>query len=310
MTRAAVTLCAPLLALALTATPARAATVPLRPGEPPLPPDLAALAQKMEAVRVISERFRLRTSITASGAHLPREAEAFQKLFDTDLSGEATLSPPAGSFALTLLGHTLRLRVVHETVYVYEPRVAHRDGGRPWVDLGRGGGLDGLFGPGGGGSPASAVASTFRALASTLRGARSVTELGHGVIDDQSITGFRATVAPAALEEPAVPAKPRSILRNIFAQRAAARSPRSAPAPPSTLLETFIAASGLPVRTRISESSEGLSTGTLLDVFAINFPLRVQPPARGRTVSLAALRRLTERRSGRQRPREREDDEK
>ena len=42
MTRAAVTLCAPLLALALAAMPARAASVPLRPGEPPLPPDLAA----------------------------------------------------------------------------------------------------------------------------------------------------------------------------------------------------------------------------------------------------------------------------
>src|SRR5437660_11165260 len=66
--RAALTLCAALLGCAA-APPARAATVPLRPGEPPLPPDLLALTQKMEALRVSSERFRLRASLTLSVRH-------------------------------------------------------------------------------------------------------------------------------------------------------------------------------------------------------------------------------------------------
>ena len=303
--RAAPTLCATLLACALIAPAApRAASVPRRPGEPALPPDLVALARKMEGLRVISERFRLRTSVTSTSAHVPREEAAFLKLFDIDLSGEATLSPPAGSFALTILGHTLRMRVVHDTVYAYEPAIARSDGGRPWVDLGRRG-LPGLLGGAGGGLPSSPVASTFNSLAFMLGGARSATELGPGLIDGVSITGFRATLASSALEEPVVPAKPPSILRGIFGRAAAAQP--AASASPGALLEAFIAPSGLPVRTRISVRSEGISSGALLDVFAINFPLRVEPPPRERTVGLATLRRLAERRSGRHAARERED---
>ena len=303
--RAAPTLCATLLACALAAPAApRAASLPRRPGEPPLPPDLIALAGKMEGLRVSSERFRLRTSVASTGARMPREEQAFLRLFDIDLSGEATLSPPAGSFALTILGHTLRIRVVHGTEYAYEPAVARTDGGRPWVDVGRRG-LAGLLGGAGADLPSSPAASTFKSLAFTLTGARSATELGPGLIDGVSITGFRAAVSASALEEPVVPAKPPGILRSIFGRAAA---PRPAPsASPSAQLEAFIAASGLPVRTRVSVSAEGISSGALLDVFAINFALRVQPPPRDRTVSLATLRRLTKRRSRPRRGAERED---
>ncbi len=109
MPRAAGTLCAILLAVLL--TPARAApsahdgvaatvtaraaaSTPAAAAAPRLPPDLAALVKKMEGLTVSSERFRVRTAI--SGAQLPREAQSFLKLFDAQLSGEATISPPAG----------------------------------------------------------------------------------------------------------------------------------------------------------------------------------------------------------------------
>jgi hypothetical protein len=261
--------------------------VPLRPGEPPLPPDMLALAQKMEGLRVTSERFRLRTALTGSGSHASREEAAFLSLFDTDISGEATLSPPAGTFTLSLLGHTIKVRIVHGTVYLYEPTLARHDGGRPWVDLGH----RGLGGPLTPSLPLSSLASTFQGLARTLEIALSATELGPGVIDGLPITGFRATVATSALEEPAVPAKPHGILEGIFG-RAAAAPVRSAPN--SAVVEVFIAPSGLPVRTHVSVSSEGVSVSAQLDVFAINFALRVQAPPRRQTIAAAALRKLSE----------------
>jgi hypothetical protein len=159
------------LACALAAPARGAATVPARPGEPPLPPDLLALTKKMEGLSVSSERFRARTALAATGAHLPRELQAFLKVFDVDLSGEATLSPPAGSFALTLLGHTLRLRVAHGHTYLYEPAIARRDGHRPWIDAGRGG-LGPV--PVSLGAPGSS-AGAFKSLASALDGARNAT---------------------------------------------------------------------------------------------------------------------------------------
>ena len=284
--RAALTLCAALLGCAA-APPARAATVPLRPGEPPLPPDLLALTQKMEALRVSSERFRLRAALTLSGRHVSREEQAFLKLLSIDLAGEATLSPPAGSFTLTLLGHTFKLRIVHGAVFLYERKLARRDGGRPWIDLGRRG-----LGPLTQGLPSSAVATTFQSLARALRGAQSASELGQGIVDGLPVTGFRATVAASALEEPPAPAKPSSILEGIFAQSAAA--PSAGGTPTSAVVEALIAPSGLPVSTHISASSEEGSSSALLEVFAINFALRVQAPPRRQTIGLAELRKRIE----------------
>jgi hypothetical protein len=286
-----------LLAPVATAAPQPSALVPQLP-RPPLPSDLAALLGKMEALRSISERFRLRTGLTSSGAHLPREAESFlRQLFDLDISGEAVNSPPAASFAVTLLGHTLKLRVVHEDVYVYEPAIAKRDGGRPWVNLGRNGLGRLLGGLGGPGLLPTAGSSSFKSLASALRGARSVTELGPGTVDGQAITGFRATLPPGALEEPAAPAKPRNILSGILSR--VRHAPATTGAPASVALEVFIAPSGLPVRTRIAESSEGVTITLLADIFAINFPLTIEPPPRSQTIDLATARKLSPQRSNR-----------
>jgi hypothetical protein len=277
-----------LLTPVASATRQAAALVPQLP-RPPLPADLVALVGKMEALQATSERFRLRTAISSS-AHLPHEVEAFLKLFDTDISGEAVNSPPAATLAITIFGQTLRMRIVHGATYLYEPAVAKHDGGRPWVNLGRHGAgalLGGLSTPGLSAGPGS---GSFKSLATELRRASAVSELGPGTIDGQAITGFKATLAPNALEEPATPAKPRSILSAIFSR--ARHAPATTGAPASALLETFIAASGLPVRTRIATTAEGVTTTALMDIFAIDFPLTVQPPPKGQTVALAVLRKL------------------
>lgn len=294
--RVALTLCAA-LALCAAGAEARAATVPLRPGEPPLPAELLVLAQKMEALRVNSERFRLRTGLTLSG-RASREQQRLANLFSIDLSGEATLSPPAGSFTLVLFGQKVQLRIVHGTAYAYEPTLARHDGGRPWIDLGAQG-----FGPLAPSLPSSSAGNTFQSLARALKSALGANELGRETIDGFSATGFRATVAASALEEPEAPARPHSILEGIFGRTAAAHPA----APTSAVLEAFIAPDGLPVRTHISASSEGTSASALLEVFAINFALRVRPPPRRLTIGLAELRKLSESAAGRPAAERRED---
>ena len=257
-----------------------------------LPADLLALAQKMEGLSVTSERFRLRTAISAArGAHVPREVLRFLQVFNIDLAGEAANS--SRSFKFTFLGHTFTLRVVGGRTYLYEPSIAKRDGGRPWVNLGRRG-LGALLG-GGATTPApgSAGSGSFKKLAGLLRHATSAQELGPGMVDGQAITGFRMTLDESALEEgrPAGPAKPRPITERI-GLAAAAQPSRG------ITLETMIAPSGLPVETRIEIASEGISFGLLDDVYAINFPLSLRAPPKRQTIGLAALRRLGRRHHG------------
>jgi hypothetical protein len=232
--------------------------------------------------------------------HASREEQRLLNLFSIDLSGEATLSPPAGSFTLVLLGQKLKVRIVHGTVYAYEPTLARHDGGRPWIDLGARG-----FGPLTPSLPSSSAGNTFQSLARALKGALGATELGQEIIDGVPATGFRATVAASALEEPAAPAKPHSILEGIFGRSAAAHPGQGAPT--SAVVEAFIAPNGLPVRTHISASSEGTSASALLEVFAINFALRVHRPPRRLTIGLGELRKLSESSAGRPSAERRED---
>ena len=300
--RAALVSCVVLLAM-LPVAEAPAATPPPATG-PPVP-ELVALAQKMEAIQPSSERFTLRTLVSAAGSNLPREVEALLKLFEIVLSGEAVNAPPAGTFKLTILGHTLTMRVAGGRAYVYDPAVARRDRGRPWVDLGRTSlrALPLLGGPGSVNVSSGVGAISFKTLAVALAHARGVTQLGPGSVDGQAVTGFKATVNASALEEvqPPLRPNPKGILGPIGLGSAVASAPASAQ------LEVFIAASGLPVRTRIIERSEGVSATLLFDILAVNFPLAVAPPPANRTIAIAALRRLERARGRRPHAHERED---
>jgi hypothetical protein len=257
-----------------------------------LPVELLALARKMEGLSLSSERFRVRTAISAPGAHVPRAELRFLQLFSIDIAGEATSSPPAASFTFTIFGHRLRLRVIGQTTYLFLPGIAKRDGGRPWVNLGRHG-LGQLLGGDEGPPMSGGVGSSFKRDAALLAHAVSVQQLGPGTIDGQAISGFRMGLDEGAFDEggSSMPAKPKSITERI-GLAAAAQGPRS------ITLEMMIAPSGLPVQTRIEVASEGISVGALDDIYAANFPLTLRPPPRRRTIALARLRRLARRHHG------------
>jgi hypothetical protein len=286
-------------AVAAQASAAPVTAAPLLVAPVRLPPQLLAAAQAMEAVRVSSERFSVRTAVSSAGAHLPREAERLLKLlFDTRLSGEATRSPPTGVFALTALGRTVTLRLVRGHTYLYEPGFAARDGGRPWVDLGRRG-----LGPGLGaaGSPpvSGSEPESFVKLAAALRAARALRELGTGTVDGQAVTGYRAVVPSGLLQQQTQgprAVRPPAILGGAFGGGALAAAE---PPDENLLLEVFVTPAGVPVRAHVSLTAEGFSFSALSDVYAINFPLAVSPPPRRLTIGFAGLQRIARQRARR-----------
>jgi hypothetical protein len=256
-----------------------------------LPAQLLAAAQAMEATHVSSERFSVQTAVSSAGPHVPHAIERFLALlYDSRFSGEATTSPPAGAFQLTVLGQTLTLRVALGHAYVLERSLAARDGGRPWVDLGRRS-LGTILGSAG--QPASVSSGepeSFSKLAAAVRAARAVRELGTGTVDGLPVTGYR-TVVPSGLLQQETPRAPptRGILGGAFGggELPAAEAPDE-----NLLLEVFVTGAGVPVRTHISLSSEGFSYSALSDVYAIDFPLTVSPPPRRLTITVAALERV------------------
>jgi hypothetical protein len=279
-------------ATAMAAAPATTAP-PVEPGggPAPIPPDLSALTQKMEALTVTSERFSIRTSVTLLGAHIPQGLQQFLNLFASNVSGEAQLSPPAGNFKLTLLGGVLTLRLVQGRTYLYVPALARRDGGRPWVDLGTGG-LGSLLGSHGRkAKPTPApppTATPFKSLATTLAHPESVIELGGGSVDGQVVTGFRENVDESLLEAQASVGEGATGPASALLASASAHQPD----PRSVELETFIAPSGLPVRTRIVVRSKEAASTSLVDIPAIDFPLVVEAPPASQTITASALRKL------------------
>ena len=287
------------------ASNARAAAAPVA-GAPrviapePLPAGLLAAARAMEATRVSSERFSVQTAVASAGVHVPRAIERLLALlYDVRLSGEATSSPPAGAFQLTVFGQSLTLRVVRGRTYAFEPAIAVHDGGRPWVDLGRRG-LGAVSGEAGQ-SPlgSSGEPESFARLAAALRAARAVRELGAGVVDGQSVMGYLAVVPSGLLQREARRAtQQRGILGGVFGGGAL---PAAEPPNENLLLEVFVNAAGVPVRAHTSLTSEGFSFSALTDVYAIDFPLAVAPPPRRLTIGLAGLERIARERARRRR---------
>jgi hypothetical protein len=256
-----------------------------------VPPDLVALSQKMQTLQIHSERFALRLSLAVSHAHLPRRVEAGLQKFEFHISGEVGDAPPAATLTLSLPGHAAGARLANGIAYGYDPALARLDHGRPWLELGRGG-LDRILGPGGEKFASGIGVSSLKRLLTALAGARSITELGPSTVDNQAVTGFAATVASSALEEPAPPVngKPQGPFTPLGVGSSAAEPPGTAS------LELFIAPSGLPVQTRIRQREEGVTATASYDIYAVNFPLSVQPPPKAQTISERALRAIERKR--------------
>jgi len=102
-----------------------------------LPPALQALEQKMEQLRINSERYSQTThgevtvSVKRHGKHGERTSGRKRVSLNHTELGEASLSP---SEAEVIDGNTRKpiLIAIGSTLYTYSATLARRDGGRPW----------------------------------------------------------------------------------------------------------------------------------------------------------------------------------
>ncbi len=294
---------ASVLALALAGTPgvaaaAEPAPVPSSP-HASLPASLVALEQKMEELQVTSMRFSSETSFAVSRGNLGGFSKLLKALLPSGVSGEETLTPPAGNFTLTLFAHPFKLRVVGAATYLDlsgRARGPHHRVLHIWVKLGPGGLLEVFTVNGKHLKPPKTPESTvsqpalaeppFTGLRKALAGAEEVRETGTGTLYGQPVTNFLAILEPEQLEHEKDLASTSRLLPS--------------PPPPMVTLETSLAQNGLPVRTVIAEHSKGFAVSATVNIPAINFPLVIEAPPASQTISIAQLRKL-ERRSRRRR---------
>jgi|GEM_PF-2981982 len=247
--------------------PARSSSAPAAV----LPPDLVALEQRMSELQLTSERFVL--SEWTAGGGLPKELAAL--LPKGELAhGLLTLSPPAGEVTLKLFGESLTSKLVDGIVYLDVPAIAKSDGGRPWVEIAR---RDfhkyfgGALGIEGSGQPGPVAVDPFAALRARVNRAQSVAELGALTVDGQSVTGFRATLAPVVMK-----------LHNaVTGRRITLRTTEK--------IDFYLAADGVPVRTRTITTTDGVREITAVDISAVNEPLIVAAPPAAQTITLSQL---------------------
>jgi hypothetical protein len=239
-----------------------------------LPPDLVTLEQRMSELQVSSERFTL--SEWFSGVSLPKELSALIPKGEV-ARGLFTLSPPAGEVTLTLFGERLTMKLVDGVVYLDVPTLWGHDGGRPWVKLER---RDfhkmfgGTLGIEGAGQPGSVAVDPYAPLRARLNAALSITELGPSTVDGQPVTGFAAKLRPLVTKV-TLKASRRSL--TITSRRS---------------LEVFIAANGLPVRTRTTTTIGHVHEIAAADITGVNEVTLIEAPAASQTITTSELRAL------------------
>jgi hypothetical protein len=274
-------LCSPLIAgaaLCASIAPAASAAAPTPP-----PPELAALLQKTGELTLSSERFTGEVKITSK--KLPRKLKALGGL-KAKVSGEVSTSPEAASLTETVLGHTISLRLLDNTLYIREPAIAKHDGGRPWIkeSLSASGGLfgsnpglgGGSSGPGGG----TTTPSKFKTVTALLKASTNVRSLGASTVDGQAVTGFAGTADATEVEESTLPAKLRKAVVKSHVK-------------PAATVEAFFAPSGLPVHTHTVLALGGVKLIVTHDVLAIDFPVAPVPaPPAAETITTAELKKL------------------
>ena len=237
--------------------------------------ELPPLEQKMSELTVTSER--VKAKVTVAGKRLPHALAGLREV-SMEASGEVSISPPAAVVTANVLGKSLTIRLVGETIYVEIPSLAARDGGRPWVkEHKRSAGK--LFGSGPGLGVEGSGKEPFKEEITLLRSSHDVRSLGTSTVDGQPVTGFAGTVDAHTLEQGQVPAKLRAKIRRLHLKQTGA-------------FEVFIAPTGLPVRTQLTLGIGGARVSVTADLLAINFPLVVQPPPAAETIDAAELEKL------------------
>lgn len=282
------------------AAPARGATSLLvaQPavGTAPLPPELQALQQKAQSLRVSSERFSAEewldegaASLLGGSSKLPRYPATKASLKGeagvpfVSLTGTQSFLTGRAEFQGSLFGKLKTGgRIIGSTDYAYEPVIAKLDGGRPWVrSHGRSIKESLKVGPLGSNLELGGAGGPFTTVFAMLDQGQPVQQRGAVEVDGQSAVGFNATIAASQLVN--LEAKQREALEKLKIT--------------SIAVEVFIASSGLPVRTSylFQSVSGGITTDLITvrsDVLALNVPVSVHAPPARRTITDAALTKL------------------
>jgi hypothetical protein len=227
-----------------------------------LPPELQALEQKAQSLKLNSERFSLNFLIT----------EPSGKKISIAGSGVARLSPLAGEVVETAGSKRLVVRIIGNTVYLKYPGLARLDHGRPWVrstesKLSAESGLNAAAAPQG-------LSSSFSLIDSA---AESVQQVGPATVDGQATIEFTATINLSAL-------------LSRFGEKLVAKLQQAGVS--TADLELYIAPNGLPVRTVTTIDVEGGTVTAANDILAADIPVSVSKPAAARTISEAVFKRI------------------
>jgi hypothetical protein len=239
-----------------------------------LPADLVTLEQRMSELQVSSEHFTL--SEWLSGVSLPKELAALIPKGEV-ARGLFTLSPPAGEVTLTQFGEHLTMKLVDGVLYLDVPALWGHDGGRPWLKLERRDfhkWFGGTLGIEGAGQPGSVAVDPYGPLRVRLNAALSITELGASTVDGLQVTGFTAKLRPVVTKA-VLPGSGRHV--TITSKES---------------LEIFIAANGLPVRTRTTTTIGRVHEISAADITAVNEPTVIEAPAASQTITASELRAL------------------
>jgi hypothetical protein len=264
-----------LVGLAGTARAAGPTPTPAQPAESP-PPDLLALEQQLLGLHLRSERFRVReTLVRPASVGAPPQATA--KTLAVTASGAFSVSPLRGDYSFGLGRSKYGLRLIGKARYLYEPAVAHRDGGRPWVRLTQKSDKPVLgitIGPSE--PPPGESTRTFPKLIAQINGGQSLTEVGAQTLDGQTVTEFTALVNVRATAD--------TSLRQF--------GEFGAPAEALTSMQLYLAPNGLPVRTRYALRSASSEWTASEDILAINTPVVVHAPPPRLTIGETQLSTL------------------
>lgn len=280
------------------------------PARPSAPPELQALAQRMETLQVSSERISENMEVAGLGEAGPLgdTGQLFGKGHShaspipfIAISGEASASPHDASFEVTFLGISAQLRVIEGDEYVFDPTIASYDGGRPWVSsdpqerADQHLGVADLFSPVGflqstsqssHPEPAGGPHGPFAGTLELIDRASNFEALGTTIVDGQAVSEFTATLDlrdAAGLE--------------LGGLENAASGTK--PAVPFARVALFIAPNGVPVRTAVEAHRGRSGFSVRADVLAIDIPVVVESPPAAQTIALSEYGRIEHRRERR-----------
>jgi hypothetical protein len=304
--------CAAPTALAVDAPPAPRAQPVSSPTPAVVPPALQALEQKLAQIRFNSLSFSTRVdlavpSATATNGISITAASTHHIVIST--TGVLSLSPQLLSSTSTsegfdpaeAVGGTLaQERRIGASIYRYDPSVARRDGGRPWIRSTRSRSaeelaaklapLSDVFSPLLGGLEGPKVIPTelFAPLQDDLDQAQSIREAGSATVDGQPTLAFTLTFSPAKLFKQ-VPSEERRRL----AKPRKRRSTRSA----ALTVELWLTPNGLPLQTLTTYDAHGEGFTAQEDILGLEVPVLVHAPPGDQTIDQARLIEIERRRA-------------